>query len=81
MNNKIINYNQQNREEQEKQILEIIKEDHNKSGGQGGRSIDDFDHILKGSISDKNAFLEKMVSEKRITIVEDSDQRVIMLLK
>lgn len=81
MNNKIINQNQQNREEQEKQILEIIKEDHNKSGGHGGRSIADFDHILKGSISDKNAFLEKMMSEKKIIILEDGDQRLIMLPK
>lgn len=68
-------------EEMEMQILEIVKEKHKKTGGNNGNFFGDFDHILKMSIPERNAFIENMVSRKLIVIREGSNAKIIMLPK
>lgn len=65
----------------EEQILEIVREKHLKSGGNNGNGFGDFDHILKMSIDDRNAFIQKMESEKKISIRDGSNARMIMMPK
>ncbi|WP_223559580.1 hypothetical protein [Chryseobacterium lathyri] len=69
------------REELEKQILEIVKAKQIKNGGNGGNKMGDFDHILNLSIEDRNAFLQRMADENKIVIREGANQKMIMLPK
>lgn len=68
-------------EEFEQKVLEIVKEKHIQTGGNNGNNFGDFDHILKMSIEDRNAFLQKMVEKNKISIREGANQRMIMLPK
>lgn len=69
------------REQLEKQILEIVKAKQIKNGGNGGNYFGDFDHILNMTIEDRNAFLQSMVDGKKIVIREGANQSMIMLPK
>jgi len=69
------------REELERQILEIVKEKHIRTGGHNGNKFGDVDEILKMSIEDRNAFLQRMVEEKKIVIRDSANQKMIMLPK
>lgn len=66
-------------EELERQILDIVKKKHDETGGNNGNIFADFDQILNMSLEDRNAFLQRMVDEKKIQIREGSNQRMIML--
>ena len=68
-------------EELEKQILEIVKKKQEITGGTGGNTFGDFDHILNMSIEDRNSLLLKMASENKIQIRQGANQRMIMLPK
>lgn len=68
-------------EELERQILEIITQKHNETGGNNGNGFGDFDHILNMSLDDRNAFLNRMVAEKKIVIRMGPNARMIMLPK
>lgn len=69
------------REELERQILEIVKAKQIKNGGNGGNGFGDFDHVLNMSIEDRNAFLHRMADDNKIQIREGANQRMIMLPK
>jgi len=68
-------------EELERQILEIVAIKHNETGGNNGNGFGDFDHILNMSLDDRNAFLKRMVDEKKIAIRMGPNARMIMLPK
>ncbi len=68
-------------EEMERQILEIVTLKHNETGGNNGNGFGDFDHILNMSLDDRNAFLKRMVDEKKIAIRMGPNARMIMLPK
>ncbi|MCJ8153236.1 hypothetical protein MKJ01_05605 [Chryseobacterium sp. SSA4.19] len=68
-------------EELERQILEIVKEKHEASGGHNGNSFGDFDHILKMQRVDRNAFLERMAAEKKIKFYNSANSVMITLPK
>lgn len=68
-------------EEMEMQILEIVKKKHTDTGGNNGNGFGDFDHILKMSIPERNAFLQNMVNRKLIVFREGSNARMVMLPK
>ncbi|AZA60763.1 hypothetical protein [Chryseobacterium indoltheticum] len=68
-------------EELERQILEIVAKKHNETGGNNGNGFGDFDHILNMSLDDRNAFLNRMVAEKKIAIRMGPNARMIMLPK
>lgn len=70
-----------NIEEKEKQILAIVKEKHDRTGGHNGNAFGDFDHILNLPLAERNAFLERMVSEKKIRIFNGPNYRMITLPK
>lgn len=65
----------------EAQIIEIIKEKHIKTGGNNGNSFGDFDHILKMPIEERNVFLKRMEEEKKISIREGGNAKMIMMPK
>ncbi|MCY0976671.1 hypothetical protein PGH12_05840 [Chryseobacterium wangxinyae] len=67
--------------EMEDQILKIVKKKHNDTGGNNGNFFGDFDHILKMDISERNNFLQNMVTRKLIVIREGQNARMIMLPK
>jgi hypothetical protein len=67
--------------EMENQILEIVRRKHEETGGNNGNFFGDFDHILKMSIAERNAFLQNMVSRKLIVIREGQNARMIMIAK
>lgn len=66
-------------EELEEKVLEIVKEKHLKSGGNNGNTFGEFDSVLNMPGQNRNAFLERMVAEKKLVIREGSNQRMIML--
>ena len=68
-------------EELERQILEIVTQKHDETGGNNGNGFGDFDHILKMSIEDRNLFINRMVAEKKIVIRMGPNARMIMLPK
>ncbi|ASE61269.1 hypothetical protein CEQ15_07035 [Chryseobacterium indologenes] len=71
----------ENQEEIEKQILDIVRAQYEKDGGNNGVTFGAFDHILNTSIEDRNAFLERMAKEKKIFIFNSLNMRRIILPK
>lgn len=74
-------YSMENQEEIEKQILDIVRAQYEKDGGNNGVTFGAFDHILNMSIEDRNAFLERMAKEKKIFIFNSLNMRRIILPK
>lgn len=70
-----------NIEEKEKQILAIVKEKSDRTGGHNGNRYDDFDHILNLPIMERTAFLERMAAEKKIRIINGVNTQMITLPK
>ncbi|REC40322.1 hypothetical protein [Chryseobacterium sp. 5_R23647] len=68
-------------DEMEMQILEIVQKKHNETGGNNENGFADFDHILNMSLEVRNAFLQRMADEKKITIRISPNARMIMLPK
>jgi hypothetical protein len=68
-------------DELEQKVLEIVKEKHLRTGGNNGNTFGDFDHVLKMSSEERNAFLQRMAKEMKIVIREGANQRMIMLPK
>ncbi|MBV8326619.1 hypothetical protein [Chryseobacterium sp.] len=71
----------ENKEEIERQILEIVRKQHEKSAGTNGCFFDEFDHILNLPIKERTAFLEQMAREKKISIGQSLNSRKILLPK
>ncbi|ROI02924.1 hypothetical protein EGI16_12185 [Chryseobacterium sp. G0240] len=71
----------ENKEEIEKQILEIVREQFKKDGGANGVNFGAFDHILNLSLEERNAFLERMVKERKIAVFNSLNMRRITLPK
>ncbi|AZB29779.1 hypothetical protein [Chryseobacterium balustinum] len=71
----------ENIQELEAQILEIVKNKHDETGGNNGNGFADFDHILNMSLEDRNAFLKRMADENKIAIRIGPNARMIMLPK
>ncbi|MCQ9639343.1 hypothetical protein MP478_08045 [Chryseobacterium sp. WG14] len=71
----------ENQEEIEKQILEIVRVQHEKDGGNNGVTFGAFDHILNMSIEDRNEVLMRMAKEKKIFIFNSLNMRRITLPK
>lgn len=69
------------KEEQEKQILEIVRAKYDKTGGNNGNAFGDFDEILNMAIPDRNVFLERMAAEKKIKIMNGPNFRMVTLPK
>lgn len=53
-------------EDLEAKIIERVKQDYKKSGGWNGTELKAIDDILGLSIEERNAFLDRMVKEKKI---------------
>ncbi|MDV7696277.1 hypothetical protein N6B72_05015 [Chryseobacterium soli] len=68
-------------EELEQKVLDIVKDKHTRTGGNNGNGFGDFDEVLKMSIEDRNAFIQRMADKNIIVIREGANQRMIMLPK
>ncbi|PWN71461.1 hypothetical protein C1631_002210 [Chryseobacterium phosphatilyticum] len=71
----------ENQEEIEKQILEIVRAQHEKDGGNNGVNFGAFDHILNMSIEERNEVLQRMAKEKKIFIFHSLNMRRVILPK
>lgn len=70
----------ENQEELERKILEIVKERHDKTGGNNGSLFGDFNSLnLEQSVI--NALIQKMHDEKKITIRLGINNKIVMLPK
>ncbi|MGK6342902.1 hypothetical protein ACMGDK_11720 [Chryseobacterium sp. DT-3] len=70
------------REVLEKQVLEIVKAKHIRSGGHNGSPFNEFEHLFKGfSNSEMWEFFQSMVDAKKIVIREGANKKMIMLPK
>lgn len=68
-------------QETEKQILKIVKEKYDKTGGRNGNAFGDFDHLLNLPLTERNALLERMAAEKKIMVFNGPNYRMITLPK
>ena len=72
----------ENMEEIERQIMEIVINKHNKTGGHNGSTFNEFEHIFQDmSPSEKMGIFQKMAEAKKIVIREGANKKMIMLPK
>lgn len=71
----------ENVEELEKQIIKVLKIQFERTGGANGTDFADVDAILKMSIEDRNAFLSRMETEKKIIYISPLNGRTLSLPK
>ncbi|WP_223559072.1 hypothetical protein [Chryseobacterium lathyri] len=69
------------REEPENNILEVLKEKYIRTEGHNGNKLDDVDRILNISIDNRNAFLQRMIDDRKIMIRDSANEHMIMLPK
>ena len=72
----------ENMEELERQIMEIVINKHNKTGGHNGSPLNEFEHLFHAlSHSERMEIFQKMADAKKIVIREGANKKMIMLPK
>jgi hypothetical protein len=71
----------ENTEELESKVLDIVREQHKIDGGHNGVSFGAFDHFLDMSLEERNKFIYKLASEKKIVIFQSLNAKRITLPK
>lgn len=69
------------RKEPENNILEVLKEKYIRTEGHNGNKLYDVDRILNISIDNRNAFLQRMIDDRKIMIRDSANEHMIMLPK
>lgn len=68
-------------EELENKILELVKAQHQRTGGANGVDFNEVDEILQMPIKQRNEFLQKLVDAKKIRIGDPLNARALFMPK
>lgn len=69
------------KEDLEKQILEVLKIQFQRTGGANGTDLGEVDKILNLPIDERNTFLDRMVKEKKIAYIRPLNGPTLTLPK
>lgn len=68
-------------EELERKLIEVLKNDFERSAGANGTDYGKIDEILNMSLEDRNSFIERMVKENKIAYLNPVNGRMLTLPK